>query len=329
MANSFLASKMRKSPSGKMRVLIVDDCVVPRKSLKRMIQKLDFPVECDMAKSGEEGILMVKELVREGGNYDLIFMDEDMHDTFTPTQGDCKQLQGHAAVSELRRMNYTFPIVMRTNRCDYNSVKTYRNVGANAVLPKSTPNTPLRKTLKTTVQRTESGQLSDLRFCEGLIMLQNLNDTKQQFQVLGSMTPGPPKMRVLDIDEEVEITSDKIGYRRLQSPLKISTEVGIDRDAFNKLFDGMSATLKLISPKGNSKTTTTKPLNQNVNKTRQNVQNTTCVRDDLKASTKTTAENKGVPPQATRCDNSHKERLSKVRREDDVRTNIKRSKQLQ
>eukprot|EP00954_Amorphochlora_amoebiformis_P001567 120604-Amorphochlora_amoeboformis.AAC.1 len=53
-ANSFLASKMRKSPSGKMRVLIVDDCVVPRKSLKRMIQKLDFPVECDMAKSGEE-----------------------------------------------------------------------------------------------------------------------------------------------------------------------------------------------------------------------------------------------------------------------------------
>eukprot|EP00954_Amorphochlora_amoebiformis_P014494 1134506-Amorphochlora_amoeboformis.AAC.1 len=48
------SSRGGKNKGRLRRVLVVDDCVVPRKSLKRMIMKIDSAIVVDTASSGEE-----------------------------------------------------------------------------------------------------------------------------------------------------------------------------------------------------------------------------------------------------------------------------------
>ncbi|GAB5355797.1 hypothetical protein AAMO2058_000236300 [Amorphochlora amoebiformis] len=213
------SSRGGKNKGRLRRVLVVDDCVVPRKSLKRMIMKIDSAIVVDTASSGEEGIKLVQKLVETGVHYDVIFMDQDMHNTVEEKE---QQLQGDAAVQALRKMNYTFPIVMRTNNCNFESVNQYTTSGADAILPKKTPAVPLKRTLTLAVKSTLEGELSAQRFCEGLILLKDKPEFEHwSIQVRGALTPGPPEFRSLKEDlvhislGERRAESDKTEYRRL------------------------------------------------------------------------------------------------------------------
>eukprot|EP00465_Bigelowiella_longifila_P006712 CAMPEP_0185264882 /NCGR_PEP_ID=MMETSP1359-20130426/25278_1 /TAXON_ID=552665 /ORGANISM="Bigelowiella longifila, Strain CCMP242" /LENGTH=155 /DNA_ID=CAMNT_0027853773 /DNA_START=54 /DNA_END=522 /DNA_ORIENTATION=- len=94
-----------------------------------------------MASSGEEGIEMAKNKRRDGNDYDLVFMDQDMKNTFKSESApeNFEQLQGHDAVEIMRKLDMQFTIVMRTSECRYQDVRRYYASGADAVLPKSVP----------------------------------------------------------------------------------------------------------------------------------------------------------------------------------------------
>eukprot|EP00954_Amorphochlora_amoebiformis_P020166 1337456-Amorphochlora_amoeboformis.AAC.1 len=117
------------------RILVVDDCPVPRKLLRKKILRLGFA--CDESDSGEKALELAKRL-REGKNvgYSIIFMDQDMSGTYDPEAGTESQWQGHNAVSELRRSGFFCPIIMCTSNTIPESVGLYFDSGANAVLPK-------------------------------------------------------------------------------------------------------------------------------------------------------------------------------------------------
>mmetsp|Transcript_10322 Transcript_10322/g.20497 ORF Transcript_10322/g.20497 Transcript_10322/m.20497 type:complete len:247 (+) Transcript_10322:404-1144(+) len=101
---------------------------------------------------------MAQKMREEGGDYDLVFMDQDMQDTYCPGNRDGRgvrseaQLQGHESVQLMRKMEFLFPIVMRTSSCGYEDMSKYACVGADAILPKQTPVKPLKSLLKRTLE---------------------------------------------------------------------------------------------------------------------------------------------------------------------------------
>lgn len=113
-------------------VLVVDDVPLNRKFLIWKFKNL-FGKDWsgDEASSGEEAIKMM-----EKRSYDIVFMDQDMHDSKMSRRGNV-QLQGDQAVRIVRQTDKKTFIAMCTANCDYESMKRYSDAGANAVVPKA------------------------------------------------------------------------------------------------------------------------------------------------------------------------------------------------
>jgi len=146
----------------------------------------------DMAKSGEEGIEMAKNQRKCGNNYDLVFMDQDMKDTFKPERAaeDFQQLQGHDAVEIMRKLNMKFPIVMRTSSCSYKDLARYYTSGADAVLPKSIPAKKVVKSLLF-VEGPMKRQLQMSKSVKGFILLGHRDGLES------SQTPEQPVKKLI------------------------------------------------------------------------------------------------------------------------------------
>jgi len=180
-----------------VRFLIVDDSLVPRKILKKLISGMKPNYLVDIAKSGEEGIEMAKNQRKHGNNYDLVFMDQDMKDTFKPERAteDFQQLQGHDAVEIMRKLNMKFPIVMRTSSCSYKDLARYYTSGADAVLPKSIPAKKVVKSLLF-VEGAMKRQLQISKSVEGFILLSHRAG-------LESQTPEQPVKKLIHSNSKI------------------------------------------------------------------------------------------------------------------------------
>merc|ERR1711998_364796 len=112
--------------------LIVDDVAINRKILKRKLRNF-WGKEClvDEASSGEEALKLA-----ERKDYQIIFMDQDMHNTFKPSDGKT-QLQGDQTVRLIREKDQRIVIVMCTSSCNFESTTKYGDAGANALVPKA------------------------------------------------------------------------------------------------------------------------------------------------------------------------------------------------
>lgn len=119
-----------------LNFLVVDDVLIHRRQLKYMLRKLFPTSKCDVVESGEQAITLAEALRKRDILYDLVFMDQDMGGS------TIQQLQGDETVKELRKRDFTFPVIMRTTTCDVESLALYTKAGANAVFLK---NTPLKK----------------------------------------------------------------------------------------------------------------------------------------------------------------------------------------
>ncbi|KAL3940762.1 MAG: hypothetical protein SGARI_000848 [Bacillariaceae sp.] len=106
-----------------LNILVVDDAKMNLKLLMRLLQKHGHT--CDGAEDGTFAVEKVKEAMEDGKSYDCILMDYQM-----------PLMDGPTAAQEIRKLGCDSFIVGVTGNVMQEDVKTFKDAGANAVLPK-------------------------------------------------------------------------------------------------------------------------------------------------------------------------------------------------
>ena len=108
-------------------ILVVDDCAVNRKLLKRILTKAGH--SCDDAEDGRVAVEKVQAAMLESGNsaccYDTILLDFEM-----------PIMNGPTAAEEMRKLGCTSLIVGLTGNLMREDIDFFMEKGANEVLPK-------------------------------------------------------------------------------------------------------------------------------------------------------------------------------------------------
>jgi len=124
-----------KSDEVTRRVLVVDDVLMNRKMLCRLLEG-----RCDVIDIAEDGKLAsekVKRSINEGRPYDLVLMDYQM-----------PNMDGPSAARTMRDLKYKGPIIGVTGNVLASHVENFKAHGANAVLYKPLDFDMLKKTVK-------------------------------------------------------------------------------------------------------------------------------------------------------------------------------------
>jgi two-component system chemotaxis response regulator CheY len=124
----------------KMKALIVDDCALSRQLL---IIGLDDWAEIDIAQNGKEALDMVKNVIAQGANYNLICMDLHM-----------PVMDGHETMHEIRRLESeagvekSIVIMITSSNCPDDMLKAIIDGECNDYMMKPVMSKTFRKLLK-------------------------------------------------------------------------------------------------------------------------------------------------------------------------------------
>lgn len=106
-----------------LNVLVVDDTTMNRKLLARLLENKGHT--CSQAEDGRVAVDMLKAEMSKGGHFDTILMDYEM-----------PNMNGPEAAMECRRLGCDAFIVGVTGNLFAEDVATFKDCGANLVLPK-------------------------------------------------------------------------------------------------------------------------------------------------------------------------------------------------
>jgi CheY-like chemotaxis protein len=116
-------SAMSTRCDGPLRILVVDDALMNRKMLTRLLQRRGH--DCVQAEDGHEAVQKVTEAMKDGTPYDTILMDYEM-----------PVMNGPTASKEIRALGCDSVIVGITGNVLPEDINHFRRCGANAVFPK-------------------------------------------------------------------------------------------------------------------------------------------------------------------------------------------------
>ncbi len=119
------------------RILLVDDSKISRKGLKKKIKKLVPDIYVEEGVNGQEAIDKVTASYAEGGRpFHLIFLDHQM-----------PEVDGLTALSAIRAINGTIPIVMLTADVQQKVRDRAASLGVTDFIGKTTESTHLARIL--------------------------------------------------------------------------------------------------------------------------------------------------------------------------------------